>query len=1376
MAALTAAVAGGLVPAVTQAARADTAPVSLTASAVQDTASGTARTLDLPGGGYAVVHSFGEISVADAAGQTRWEADTQQLYEDWDVTWQQSNGFTEYPQLAWGGNPVNPLDFTGAADGLADDVTPAAAGVLDGAPVVAVAETVGSGVSGESFCLGCTQPFNVPGSSIHLGTFVSVFDARTGQMIYHELDNGYVTQLAIAGGRLIVGNETGDPSSSAGIGAWGSVSTVRALTLSPSGPGARGAGSHPAGSAEDTAHQAWEYSTHVPWGRLLALTVTDGGSRDPGVAVAWSDTPSGLGVPGPPDGHVLLLDEDTGATRWQVRTAGYPELAAADDQRGELAVVQLADPAQSVGYTMTGLRYSNGSTETSVPRPGSLPFSLAVGSGADDGWAVGSTDATMAGGYYTPSNGRVTLVSPATDRALWSVTLPSSSNYGAPEPGGVVVANGTVIVSSWLAPVQPTASTPVSEVDDIIALNYRTARTDWTYTGDTGDPLSLSAVTAGPGLARTVTSHQDVVTYGPGGRTAQSASAGTGDYLSGLAVPASEVAGSTSAASSDLIAGDEDGDVTALDGKTLSGGTEKTLWRAHLPGAVQDVTTGTLDGRPVIVAAATSAVGVLDASTGQLIRLIQTPGTYAYTATVISAGGTPAVVVPGASLTAYSLSSGAKLWGYAAPSGASFSDAAYAGGVVAAEYSSAMGNNGTAASQMAAVGLNAATGTVAWSAPANPSSVTRGELFNGAFASQDIAGAGGDGVALAWQSASGGGTQVDVRDIVTGALDYSDTSDDLGAFTQFLASPGTGLIGVAQAGSALITPSGAESSNYPYGLGGAFATTTSGRQALLTADASVNAYGTDIFTTSSPSVEAYATGYQSGSLVSGDFAGDGAQQAVALPVNWLAYQIVNGETGQFIMANLVTVQHGLAMITLQDGGSSSGTTQAPTAQAPLPGGSPTVPQAARYPVPAGTGTANGTESGGSSSGSSGAGPSPSGSSIPASTRPVGQKGSSIPVLEPGHSGTVAPGASPVTAKHTLTGHAADTAVTPPGYSPSQLRSYLGLTGDGQSQTIAIVDAYDDPDITSDAETFSQQYGLPGVCGAGGTAGDCFTLDVRQQSATAGSDGDWALETSMDVEWAHTIAPKATIELIEASDGTFASLFRGVATAAATHPAAVSMSWGYTGGEFSDETYYDHFCQVSTTVCVVSSGDDGHPGSYPAYNPAALAVGGTTLTLGSDGSVTSEQAWNGSGGGQSWVEPEPLYQDAVQSSGSRRMPDVSFDADPNTGVAVYDSVSYEGQSGWWEVGGTSLGAPSWSAILADTDQLRAADGKAPLTAAGFAAHKAVYSLPSPVLAPVTSGPSNGACPTGCTPSAGYDEITGMGSPRAGIDSALAAATG
>ena len=357
-----------------------------------------------------------------------------------------------------------------------------------------------------------------------------------------------------------------------------------------------------------------------------------------------------------------------------------------------------------------------------------------------------------------------------------------------------------------------------------------------------------------------------------------------------------------------------------------------------------------------------------------------------------------------------------------------------------------------------------------------------------------------------------------------------------------------------------------------------------------------------------------------------------------MPADWMAYQIVNAESGQSLPPYQVTLQRGLSVLTMSgatsgDGTSSSSHGPAATADSPV----------VTYPR---GGATEGTES--------------SAGSVANGLVPTGKQGSELPILEPVKSGTAQPTAGPVNARHTVESAAADT--DPPGYSPAQIQQYLGLTGDGKGQTIAIVDAYDDPDIAADAETFSQQYGLPGVCGAGGVSGNCFDLNVEEQSATAGSNGNWALEESMDVEWAHSIAPDATIDVEEAASGDFAALFAGVATATAEHPAAVSMSWGISE-EFSEETYYDHFCRVSATVCVVSSGDLGYPGSYPAYNPSVLSIGGSTLTLGSDGSVTSELDWSQSGGGQSWVEREPSYQDSAEQSGFRDLPDVSYDADP-----------------------------------------------------------------------------------------------------------------
>jgi subtilase family serine protease len=345
-----------------------------------------------------------------------------------------------------------------------------------------------------------------------------------------------------------------------------------------------------------------------------------------------------------------------------------------------------------------------------------------------------------------------------------------------------------------------------------------------------------------------------------------------------------------------------------------------------------------------------------------------------------------------------------------------------------------------------------------------------------------------------------------------------------------------------------------------------------------------------------------------------------------------------------------------------------------------------------------------------------------------------------------------------------------TSTTPTGYDPATMRAYLGLHGDGTGQTVAVVDAYGDPNIVGDVNQFSAQFGLPQTC-SGGTASGCFhlTVDAVDGAGTGTPDPDWGLEMSMDVEWIHAVAPQASIVLVESAEGDFSSLFQAVDAAAQLKPDAISMSWGI-GGEFLDETYYDHFCQLADSVCVVSTGDAGHPGSYPAYNPATVAVGGTTLNLTSDGTVTSETAWSDSGGGQSYVEPTPAYQASV-APGGRGIPDVSYDANPATGVAVYDSFAYQGQSGWFQVGGTSLGAPSWAAILAATDQLRDTAGEPRLTSAGDAAQQAIYASAGG-LGQILTG-SNGSCPTMCTAGPGYNFVTGLGSPRTGLDAALAA---
>ena len=334
---------------------------------------------------------------------------------------------------------------------------------------------------------------------------------------------------------------------------------------------------------------------------------------------------------------------------------------------------------------------------------------------------------------------------------------------------------------------------------------------------------------------------------------------------------------------------------------------------------------------------------------------------------------------------------------------------------------------------------------------------------------------------------------------------------------------------------------------------------------------------------------------------------------------------------------------------------------------------------------------------------------------------------------------------------------------PSGMSPSATRHAYGfdqITNQGAGQVIGIVDAYDDPNIESDLGMFDSQFGLPLCTSSNG----CFSKVYAQGSRPSANAG-WALEISLDVEWAHAIAPQARIVLVEAASNSFTNLMQTV-DVAVQKASVVSMSFG--GGEFFGETSYDTHFAVNGVTFTASSGDSGNGVEYPAASPDVVAVGGTTLTTGSGGSYGSETAWSGSGGGQSTMENEPSYQVNYlipnDPSHWRGVPDVAYDANPNTGFAVYDTVRYQGQSGWFQVGGTSAGAPQWAALFAIANSTRAALGKSNLSSTSTAVYKVASANITSNFHDITSG-TNGSCGTLCTAVTGYDYVTGLGSPQA-----------
>ena len=290
-------------------------------------------------------------------------------------------------------------------------------------------------------------------------------------------------------------------------------------------------------------------------------------------------------------------------------------------------------------------------------------------------------------------------------------------------------------------------------------------------------------------------------------------------------------------------------------------------------------------------------------------------------------------------------------------------------------------------------------------------------------------------------------------------------------------------------------------------------------------------------------------------------------------------------------------------------------------------------------------------------------------------------------------------------------------------TPAQLDTAYGLNaitfsngtvkGTGEGQTIAIIDAYNDPTIYSDLTAFDKANNLPNPTltttpaanSATSTAAPSFT--VVDQSAP--NNSSWNMEEALDVEMAHAAAPGANIVLIEAKSASLTDLLNAVKSAETIPSVSViSMSWGSSefAGETADDSVFTTPAGHIGITFVASAGDT--PGTeWPAVSPNVVGVGGTTLTLSSSGTIISQTAWSSSGGGTSQFESKPSYQSALAGT-KRSSPDVVLDADPNTGVVIVS----QGQS--VQVGGTSLSAPVFGGLIAIADQGLATVSKPSLT--------------------------------------------------------------
>jgi subtilase family serine protease len=251
---------------------------------------------------------------------------------------------------------------------------------------------------------------------------------------------------------------------------------------------------------------------------------------------------------------------------------------------------------------------------------------------------------------------------------------------------------------------------------------------------------------------------------------------------------------------------------------------------------------------------------------------------------------------------------------------------------------------------------------------------------------------------------------------------------------------------------------------------------------------------------------------------------------------------------------------------------------------------------------------------------------------------------------------------------------------------------------GGANAIALVDAYDNPDASTDITTFAKEfgYGTPNFTQVYATSGPPGSKCTGKGSQPGNDPGGWSLEEALDIEYSFAMAPKAHIYLVEAQSNSYDDLLCAETVASALVAKAgggeVSNSW--QGGESSGETGYDQYFQASTVVFFASSGDGGAGVGYPSASPYVVSAGGTVINRNGSGNFTSESGWSGSGGGKSSVEKRPKYQNVVKKivGSARGNPDISF---CSVGVAMYDE---DGGYGWLEVDGTSISSPSLAGII------------------------------------------------------------------------------
>jgi len=316
-------------------------------------------------------------------------------------------------------------------------------------------------------------------------------------------------------------------------------------------------------------------------------------------------------------------------------------------------------------------------------------------------------------------------------------------------------------------------------------------------------------------------------------------------------------------------------------------------------------------------------------------------------------------------------------------------------------------------------------------------------------------------------------------------------------------------------------------------------------------------------------------------------------------------------------------------------------------------------------------------------------------------------------------------------------------VSPTGRKPAEIYYAYGISGltqTGAGQTVAVVIPAGSETLVNDMHVFSQYFGLPDAN---------LTFLYPQGVPTVHSDS-WALETSLDTQWIHAIAPQAKILVVVCNTASIAGLVQGIDAAVAAGAKIISLSWGSV--EWSNQASYASHFNVNGVTFIAATGDSGYGTAWPSVEPTVLAVGGTQLvSSGTTGKVV-EQAWSYGSGGVSKYYSLPSYQSVLVKSTMRNTPDVSLNA---CGYTIYCG-NYQGAKGYLSVSGTSAAAPIWAGITALGYSGRKAN---PLSQLNTTLYSSAVTNYSGFYRDMTTGTQV----NGKAAAVGYDNDTGLGVP-------------